>query len=526
MWKQRGRANVLPLSDNDNAHEKQKRTMSSFPVRWSRVIIVVVGLIVLLTLLAGSQGRLPVKLPNNPSSGHAAAEVGANSCSGQSPLECTRSFDGKRPIEQYVVMIDAGSSGSRVHVYKFNNCQAMPRLVDEKFKMIDGGLSSYPDDPEGAATSLDVLLQEAVNYVPENQRGCTPIAVKATAGLRKLGEEKSKLILDAVNTHLQHNYPFPIVKDGVAIMPGEEEGVHAWVTANYLLGNIGTSEKQPTVAVFDLGGGSTQIVFEPQYQDANKKMSDGDHAYALSFGGRDFLLYQHSYLGYGLNEARSKINTLVAESQLAENPDTTKPLVHPCLPPGTSKEFEVEMRDGTTTQSGPGKVTKKIKFTGPSKSASLQCRGFAERILEKDAICANPPCSFNGVYQPPLFEAFPRDSNMYVFSFFYDRTFPLGMPSTFTLDELRDLHAKVCEGEQAYSAFEAVSGAIPALQEHPDWCMDLSYMLTLLRTGYDLHGSREVRIAKKIDNKELGWCLGASLPLLDGVDWSCRELNA
>ena len=48
-------------------------------------------------------------------------------------------------------------------------------------------------------------------------------------------------------------------------MDGKDEGVYAWITTNYLLGNIGSSEKLPTAAVFDLGGRFTQIVFEPEF---------------------------------------------------------------------------------------------------------------------------------------------------------------------------------------------------------------------------------------------------------------------
>ncbi|KMU87403.1 guanosine-diphosphatase [Coccidioides immitis H538.4] len=34
---------------------------------------------------------------------------------------------------------------------------------------------------------------------------------------------------------------------------------------------------------------------------------------------------------------------------------------------------------------------------------------------------------------------------------------------------------------------------------------------------------REVKTAKKIDGNELGWCLGASLPLLSkDSGWQCR----
>ena len=36
---------------------------------------------------------------------------------------------------------------------------------------------------------------------------------------------------------------------------------------------------------------------------------------------------------------------------------------------------------------------------------------------------------------------------MYVFSYFYDRTNPIGMPSSFSVEELKDLSKLVCQGE-------------------------------------------------------------------------------
>ena len=43
-------------------------------------------------------------------------------------------------------------------------------------------------------------------------------------------------------------------------------------------------------------------------------------------------------------------------------------------------------------------------------------------------------------------------------------------------------------------------------------------------TGYEMHIDREVKTAKKIGENELGWCLGASLPLLDqgSSGWQCK----
>jgi guanosine-diphosphatase len=55
-------------------------------------------------------------------------------------------------------------------------------LDSEIFRHIEPGLSSYKDDPEGAAKSLAPLLEAAVQAVPKSHQIITPINLKATAG--------------------------------------------------------------------------------------------------------------------------------------------------------------------------------------------------------------------------------------------------------------------------------------------------------------------------------------------------------
>lgn len=142
-----------------------------------------------------------------------------------SSSHCIKPY-GSKPLVQFALMVDAGSTGSRIHVYKFNNCGPSPALENEVFVQTIPGLSAYADEPEEAAKSLDVLMQAAVENVPIHLRRCSPIAVKATAGLRLLGDEKSESILRAVHHRLKHHYPFPILKkDGVSIMDGRDEGM-------------------------------------------------------------------------------------------------------------------------------------------------------------------------------------------------------------------------------------------------------------------------------------------------------------
>jgi len=97
------------------------------------------------------------------------------------------------------------------------------------------------------------------------------------------------------------------------------------------------------------------------------------------------------------------------------------------------------------------------------------------------------------------------------------------MPESFTLREMRDLTAKVCEGEASWGTFEGVAGAVEELKGRPEHCLDLNFMMALLHTGYEMPIDRELRMAKKIKGNELGWCLGASLPLLEKESgWTCK----
>lgn len=150
------------------------------------------------------------------------------------------------PPVQYAIMIDAGSTGSRVHIYQFSNCGPSLTLSNEIFNETKPGLSFYKSNPKAAASSLDKLLQEALQVVPKHLQKCTPIEVKATAGLRLLGTDLANSILKEVRRKLEDEYPFfvPDNPEAVAVMDGKDEGVFAWITVNYLLNCTHLASKQ------------------------------------------------------------------------------------------------------------------------------------------------------------------------------------------------------------------------------------------------------------------------------------------
>ncbi|MBW0527085.1 hypothetical protein O181_066800 [Austropuccinia psidii MF-1] len=440
------------------------------------------------------------------------------------------------PAKRFALMIDAGSTGSRIHVYRFSYClppnsissTILPTLDHELFFKTQPGLSSFAGRPSEAAKSLQPLLQAALEGVPADERSCTPISVKATAGLRLLGDKDSKEILMQIERWLRESWPFKLPeKDGVTIMDGADEGVYSWVTINYLLKTIGPSAdktmKNATAAVMDLGGASTQIVFEPQ----QTKLEPGGHVYKLTFGGRTHALYQHSHLGYGLMEARRAVHQLVAYAELWrkktswQSLSTQGPMGNPCLLPGSTRTVTLVNED----RQGPDSK-QVVNFFGTGEGFEA-CQRVVGLMMGKDAICKVSPCAFGGIYQPHFEKAFTQGP-IYALSYIYDRLYPLGIKTKFTLNNLLKLVKVICKGTKSNWKLHGLSTeAIEELEGRPESCLDLTFIYSLLSLGYEIDESREILISKKITSIELGWSLGAAIDLLEKTPASdCRKLRS
>ncbi|KAJ4475764.1 nucleoside phosphatase family-domain-containing protein, partial [Lentinula aciculospora] len=448
---------------------------------------------------------------------------------------CTAPYAPHLPLVQYALMIDAGSTGSRIHIYKFNNCGSSPLYEYEVFKQRQPGLSKLASQPNDAAESLDILLDEAVRVVPSSLRACTPVAVKATAGLRLLPGSQSKDILDAVAHRIHEKYPFQLHEpDGVVIMDGKDEGVYAWITANYLLNTIraDTPADTTTYAVLDLGGASTQIVFEPTFSEQTGALEEGEHKYELESGGRTHILYQHSYLDYGLMRARAHVHQLVDFMASIRNPGTgavdTLPATvgNPCLARGTKRNIDIKDERMNTT--------KTVIMDGEQIGSFDACNRVIELVMAKDSICERKPCSFNGVYQPSLLDSFAY-GKVLLLSYFFDRLDPLlptnsGSSSSntdpedrITVSNIASIARDVCLGYDAWTArWGSNEEVMEELEDRPEWCLDLTFMHSLLTLGYEFSDERNVFIGKKIQDTELGWCLGATIAIVGSGSLKCR----
>ena len=395
----------------------------------------------------------------------------------------------------FAIVIDAGSTGSRIHILKFLDVEGELELEFDEFDQLKPGLSSYADKPKDAASSLKPLLDKALATVPKSVQKSTPIMVGATAGLRLLPDGKADIILDHVKDYLG-KYPFSFSKEDVKILSGQDEGAFSWLTLNYLLGNLGKPYDQ-TVAAIDLGGGSVQQAFAMSPTEL-KDAPEADYITSLRGGGKEYNVYVHSYLGYGLMAARAAV--------LEIDPNGPDDDSHPCIHEG----FKGKYKYGSEVYTAEG------KDTGAQYD---QCMATVLSALKKEESCGapQPQCSFRGAWRGPRIP-----DVFYVSSYFWDRAADAGL-----LDDEKDTHAIVSPKHFKSLAEDvcdldvhSVKKTYSRIQEEhsPYFCLDLTYAHTLLTGGFNIPEEQEITLVKKVKYKgeyiEVAWALGAAINML------------
>uniref|UniRef100_A0A1I8EAQ6 GDA1/CD39 family protein n=1 Tax=Wuchereria bancrofti TaxID=6293 RepID=A0A1I8EAQ6_WUCBA len=301
----------------------------------------------------------------------------------------TDTVEDKNQIEwSYSIVIDAGSTGSRLFLYKYRSVNDQ-ELIDVKpvvdnlslrpvVKKITPGLSSFQDKPEDAAEYIKPLLDYAIEFIPLNKHSYTSLFIFATAGMRLLPIdvviESHKIVTsedlwsvflsfilcliccdkspcpnilqcifrkqNEVLRNLHQNLPFQtnvqIIPDHIKVIEGKWEGIYFWIAVNYILGrftrNRTESSRQPTVGIIDMGGASVQIAVElnltsgtgESVESVNLSCNDNGQAYS-------YRLFVTTFLGYGVNEALRKYEQKLSNDLVVEN--TNRSFIRdPCLP--------------------------------------------------------------------------------------------------------------------------------------------------------------------------------------------------
>jgi len=196
----------------------------------------------------------------------------------------------KAATPRFSVIVDAGSTGSRVYVYeKVEGAE----LSGSRGAKAAPGLAAFADDVGGVAAHLAPFIRFARERVPEAEWPRTPFRIYATAGMRLVARARAAAVYDACFAALAPS-GFRVARRDLRTISGEDEAFFAGLAANYAMGSVDGDARRVSDVVFgalDLGGASTQIA-APARAPTGERLRAGDFSVA-------------TFLGYGVERAHA-----------------------------------------------------------------------------------------------------------------------------------------------------------------------------------------------------------------------------
>ncbi|XP_041346574.1 ectonucleoside triphosphate diphosphohydrolase 4 isoform X1 [Pyrgilauda ruficollis] len=444
----------------------------------------------------------------------------------------TEATDTGNPNLSYGIVVDCGSSGSRVFVYCWPRHNGNPKDLLDIQQMRDSsrkpvvmkikpGISEFASSPDKVSDYISPLLSFAAEHVPRSKHKETPLYILCTAGMRILPESQQKAILEDLLTDIPVHFDFLFSDSHAEVISGKQEGVYAWIGINFVLGRFehtddedeavvevqvpGSEHHDPifrkrTVGILDMGGVSTQIAYEvPQSEEVAKSLlaevnlgcdaHQTEHVYRV---------YVATFLGFGGNAARRRYEESLFSSSLLRNRQAglspQAPLLDPCLP----RDAQDELRHRG--------LTLHLRGTGDFQLCRERLRPLLNRTNGTGS-------SLNGVFQPPVHL---QSSEFYGFSeFYYCTEDVLRMGGDYSA-------AKFTRAAQEYCAtrwsvlrerFERGLYAPHAdLHRLKFQCFKSAWMFEVFHRGFSFPESYgSLKTALQVYDKEVQWTLGAIL---------------
>ena len=479
----------------------------------------------------------------------------------------------------WALLIDAGSTGSRLHLYEwaprvFNHVPpplSKPITSEKWTERLHPGISSFADEPSKAAESLAPLIAFAMRELSgaATHWNTFPIFLKATAGMRELPLEQRENVMKAIRVYLADNTTCPFkfeTDDQARVIAGEEEAAYAWTGVNFVTGALfdsswgsGAATPQRSYGTLEMGGASSQIAFY-------KPVSILSNLFKLQVGGeKHWNIYAHSYLQFGRISARARMWAHLAQDKKCFVPTTeeeiesfsdgsggvlTTPcrIVDACLargltmqpmnavtnrievhPPLSYEPVAVDVTIASIAEAG----TESVELSSSSQfdacfdqiASPLGFDGSGK--VELNRWCNytyRGSCAFAGVYQAKLPEINSPYGNFMLIGGYVTLWRRLGLNSLgATLADLRKAGKEVCslDIDQLNERFQ------PKSEKHSDdirmLCFMSAFAFSMLHHGhgFELHRNFSAVESMNYAGAELkvGWQLGSILYEVNALPW-------
>ncbi|XP_053125419.1 ectonucleoside triphosphate diphosphohydrolase 4 isoform X3 [Hemicordylus capensis] len=456
----------------------------------------------------------------------------------------TEATDTNNPNLNYGIMVDCGSSGSRIFVYCWPRHNGNPHdLLDIKqmrdrsrkpvVMKIKPGISEFATSPEKVSDYIFPLLNFAAGHVPRAKHKETPLYILCTAGMRILPESQQKAILEDLLTDIPVHFDFLFSDSHAEVISGKQEGVYAWIGINFVLGrfehtddeddavvevHIPGSENQEaivrkrTVGILDMGGVSTQIAYEvpktvsfassQQEEVAKNLLAEFNLGCDAHQTEHVYRVYVATFLGFGGNAARQRYadsiltNTVFRNRLLGKQTGMTSetPYLDPCLPLDVQDEI---LQNGQTMY---------LRGTGDFHLCREVIQPFMNKTNETQT-------SLNGVYQPPVhFE----NSEFYGFSeFYYCTEDVLRMGGDYSAAKFIKAAKDYCATKWSVLRERFDRGLYAShadLHRLKYQCFKSAWMFEVFHNGFSFPTNYgNLKTALQVYDKEVQWTLGAIL---------------
>ncbi|NWY18128.1 ENTP4 diphosphohydrolase, partial [Aphelocoma coerulescens] len=267
----------------------------------------------------------------------------------------TEATDTKNPNLNYGIVVDCGSSGSRIFVYCWPQHNGNPHELLDIQQMRDSNRRPVVMKIKPALLIFHTGTFPWEVFSHTNLKTSRPVACPVLLLIPiilfpvEFGSQQ-KAILEDLLTDIPVHFDFLFSDSHAEVISGKQEGVYAWIGINFVLGRFehtddedeamvevqipGSERRDPifrkrTVGILDMGGVSTQIAYEvpqsvsvasPQQEEVAKNLlaefnlgcdaHQTEHVYRV---------YVATFLGFGGNAARQRYEDSLFSSTLLSN---------------------------------------------------------------------------------------------------------------------------------------------------------------------------------------------------------------
>ncbi|CAJ1962457.1 unnamed protein product [Cylindrotheca closterium] len=466
---------------------------------------------------------------------------------------------------QFMAVIDAGSSGSQIYIYKYF-FSPYGHLIFQPDPATFKSTTSLDyfherDIPQKAGASLEPLLEFAKANVPHNLTKSTPIVLKVTSmGLRQVqyvqrNKEGVHSILQSVRTTLR-NSNFQFLPSYAEIITGEEEATLGWLAINHLLEtknegsfrhrSSSSAQNKPAWSVLNIGGSSVHVSIP--LNDTIGVPGKYITSFSDKLLGYSLNLFTHPFDGFGIVDAKTSVGMTVPYIKFTKrNGKFREDNKHENEYDDDEYEYKDGDSDGDADESGYYRKRKKANLRQPDyRSASYRDKqgheiyyhpcypsGYREANMhnwrgigsfeecqyairhQDDTMKQRSRKSFwKRIHGPDLNK--PDHNKVWAFGIFYNIMSGVGEIASdeaareFSISDFERIAKEICE--KPWKEIDANYPKDTQPREYnSDLCFSAIYAHSFLTFGLGFDPQQRITIGNKVENIDIHWTVGAVL---------------